>query len=391
MECSTADGADNDGSKLNSSVKDEDEDDEPFDLDDLLPIIGEFGRYQKLLLWFICLPACIPCGFCAFNQLFMSDEPYDYWCTVPALQNLTLEQRKFLSIPSQSDGSYSRCERYAVDWIEVLTNNESALAPNTSWPVEKCPEGWDYNTSEIFSSIVTDFDLVCERDIYPTIGLAALNVGGPIGVYLFGMLNDRAGRRTSYFSCLATLLFGSFLTALSVNFWMWTVSRIIVGMTIPAVYQIPFIIALELVGPNYRSFVTVMTCTFYTFGIMMLAGVTYLVRDWVKMCLYTSVPFLLYFLYILIMPESPRWLLAKGRLEEALKILEVMARVNSKELPESFRNKLEERVRRNKLKEKKKEKSIGALDLCKTPNMRLKTLLITLNWFANETVYLGLV
>lgn len=123
--------------------------------------------------------------------------------------------------------------------------------------------------------------------------------------------------------------------------------------------------ALELVGPGYRSFVTVMTCTFYTFGIMMLAGVTYLVRDWVKMCLYTSVPFLLYFLYIFIMPESPRWLLAKGRLEEALKILEVMARVNKKELPESFRNKLEERVRINKTKAKKKEKTIGAFDLCK--------------------------
>lgn len=26
----------------------------------------------------------------------------------------------------------------------------------------------------------------------------------------------------------------------------------------------------------------------------------------------------------------------------------------------------------------------------RTPNMRLKTILITLNWFANETVYLGL-
>lgn len=55
-------------------------------------------------------------------------------------------------------------------------------------------------------------------------------LGGPVGVYLFGMLNDRAGRRTSYFSCLATLLFGSFLTASSVNFWMWVVSRVIVGM-----------------------------------------------------------------------------------------------------------------------------------------------------------------
>lgn len=100
-------------------------------------------------------------------------------------------------------------------------------------------------------------------------------------------------------------------------------------------------------------------------GIMMLAGVTYLIRDWVTMGLVTSVPFLSYFIYYFVMPESPRWLLAKGKLEEALKVLEVMARVNKKELPLSFRKELEERVRVNKLKTKKKEKIYGTLDLCK--------------------------
>lgn len=70
-------------------------------MDDLLPAIGEFGRYQKLLLWLICLPACIPCGFCAFNQLFMTDTPDDYWCAIPQLQhlNLTVDQLKNLAIP----------------------------------------------------------------------------------------------------------------------------------------------------------------------------------------------------------------------------------------------------------------------------------------------------
>lgn len=126
-----------------------------------------------------------------------------------------------------------------------------------------------------------------------------------------------------------------------------------------------FFIALELVGPEFRSFVTVMTCTFYTFGIMMLAGVTYLVRDWVEMCLYTSVPFLLYFLYILVMPESPRWLLAQGKFEEALTILEIMAKVNGKILPNSFRIKLHDRVEADKMRITEKVKSVGAFDLCK--------------------------
>nr|ADI44150.1 MIP22018p [Drosophila melanogaster] len=265
------------------------------------------------------------------------------------------------------------------------------MEPNASWPLIKCPQGWEYNTSVVWSSIVIDFDLVCDQDIYPTIGLAALNTGGPVGVYLFGLLNDRGGRRLSYFVCLATLLAGSLMTSLSKDFWTWAGSRVIVGLTIPAVYQIPFIISLELVGENYRSFVTVMTCTFYTSGIMLLSGVTYLERDWVRLSYITSLPFYAYFLYMFVMPESPRWLLMRGRLEEALKILERMAKVNGREFPEAVHLKLEAQIRRDKLKkQKKKMANVGLADLCRTPNMRLKTILITLSWFANETVYLGL-
>lgn len=123
--------------------------------------------------------------------------------------------------------------------------------------------------------------------------------------------------------------------------------------------------ALELVGPNYRSFVTVMTCTFYTCGIMMLAGVTYMIRDWVQLSYYTSMPFLVYFLYLFVMPESPRWLLMRGRLEEALTILKEMARVNEKQFPQAFKTKLERRILREKSKTKKKQVNVGVFDLCK--------------------------
>lgn len=99
---------------------------------------------------------------------------------------------------------------------------------------------------------------------------------------------------------------------------------------------------------------------------MGLAVVTTFVHDWFQLSLVTSVPFLFYFLYIFIMPESPRWLLAKGKLEDALKILETMARVNGKEFPESFHSKLEERVRQEKHRKTKRiMHNVGALDLCK--------------------------
>lgn len=151
----------------------------PFDLDDLLPAIGQFGRYQKLLLWLICLPACIPCGFCAFNQLFMADTPHDFWCSVPALAalNLSVEQQRDWAIPvDELTGRPSQCTRYALDWErlvnetldssgvdvadwagwlpDVLRQNRSAL------PVEACRQGWVYNRSEVSSSIVIDVSSV---------------------------------------------------------------------------------------------------------------------------------------------------------------------------------------------------------------------------------------
>lgn len=71
------------------------------DLDELLPVVGEFGPYQKLMLWLVCLPAYIPCGFCAFNELFMADVP-PHWCDTAELRlltNFSNERRRVLTIP----------------------------------------------------------------------------------------------------------------------------------------------------------------------------------------------------------------------------------------------------------------------------------------------------
>ncbi|CAK9290217.1 unnamed protein product [Gordionus sp. m RMFG-2023] len=40
------------------------------DFDDILPELGSFGRYQKLLITFICLPATLPCSFFGFLYIF---------------------------------------------------------------------------------------------------------------------------------------------------------------------------------------------------------------------------------------------------------------------------------------------------------------------------------
>ncbi|CAH1998802.1 unnamed protein product [Acanthoscelides obtectus] len=107
-------------------------------MDDILPIVGEFGTYQKLMLWLVCLPACFPCGFGAFNQLFMADVP-KHWCRVPQLENITtIEQMRNLSIPFEN-GEYAECKRYAVDWYELVQEENENSGPLicTSYVLER--------------------------------------------------------------------------------------------------------------------------------------------------------------------------------------------------------------------------------------------------------------
>jgi hypothetical protein len=62
------------------------------DFDDLLPYIGEFGRYQKIL-FLLMIPFAFFVAFVYFSQIFITLVPEEHWCRVPELQNLTVEQR----------------------------------------------------------------------------------------------------------------------------------------------------------------------------------------------------------------------------------------------------------------------------------------------------------
>jgi hypothetical protein len=64
------------------------------DFDDLLPHIGDFGRYQKIL-FLLMIPFAFFVAFVYFSQIFITLVPEEHWCAVPELEklNYTVEQR----------------------------------------------------------------------------------------------------------------------------------------------------------------------------------------------------------------------------------------------------------------------------------------------------------
>ncbi|XP_027551316.1 solute carrier family 22 member 13-like [Neopelma chrysocephalum] len=82
-----------------------------------------------------------------------------------------------------------------------------------------------------------------------------------------------------------------------------------------------------------------------------------------------------------VLPESARWLVTKGRMEEAKKLLQKAAATNKRSLPAGL---LEQ------LKPEKQTKPVSLLDLFRKKHLRKVTLIMSCIWFADSIVYYGL-
>lgn len=67
------------------------------DFDDILPLIGEFGKYQKILFLYM-IPFEFFLVFIYFTQIFLTLTPEEYWCNVPELDNLTTKERYLIGL-----------------------------------------------------------------------------------------------------------------------------------------------------------------------------------------------------------------------------------------------------------------------------------------------------
>lgn len=305
------------------------------EFDHVLRIIGEFGPHQRRLYVLLNL-SLIPAAFQLLLQVFAGAEPS--WSCLNSSANETCPRNK------------SHC-------LEIQYTSK-------------------------FTSIVTEWNLICENAYKADLVQSVLMTGTLFGALILGAFADKFGRRKIWYISFTGLVMFGFASSFAPTYRIYTLLRFFTGFCIGGEILSAFVLATELIGPSYRGFAGTMAQCFFTTGILILPIVAYLVREWRTLSVLLSLPFCVFILFFRIVPESARWLIIRGRLAEAEDILSSIARKNGIAVPKillQVHRPLS--VVRNKY---------GCLDLFSNLKIAKVTIVLFYLWFVNTLVYYGL-
>ena len=209
-----------------------------------------------------------------------------------------------------------------------------------------------------------------------------------LGSVVWGLLSDRFGRKRMLLVCASCLTLTGVASSFSPTMITFILLRGTVAFSATGLFLCGFVYSMELVGGLWSTLVSFGLEYSWALGYITVPLLAWALPRWNHLQLGISVPTVLFALILAIpglVPESPRWLLVKGRRDEAEKIIEKARRFN----------KMEEKVGpAETVVETDGETSDKAspgtvIDLFRFPALRRTTVIMYYLWFTNNLVYYG--
>ncbi|XP_041789511.1 solute carrier family 22 member 7-like [Chelmon rostratus] len=257
----------------------------------------------------------------------------------------------------------------------------------TGRPTVPCQNGWVYDNATFKSTLATDWDLVCDNRRVNRATATIFFVGVMLGAAVFGYLSDRYGRKSTLLvSYIFTTIFG-FASAFSYHFAVFAVMRFLTGFAISGVNIIALVLGIEWVDIKHRPAVGIFISMDWSVCTLLLPVAAYFVNDWRYLTITATAPLFLAMLSWWWVPESARWLINNGKVNNAHLYLSKCAKVNRRE---QFMADLKPEVLSKAKLLANENRKYSYLDLVKTPAMRRLTLLTGVLWFGVACTYYGI-
>jgi MFS transporter, SP family, sugar:H+ symporter len=154
--------------------------------------------------------------------------------------------------------------------------------------------------------------------------VASLLLGAAIGAACAGPLSDRLGRRNLILIAAVTFTVGAIGAALAPNVGILVLFRIVLGLAVGAAALIVPLYLSEVAPTEIRGAISSLNQLMITVGILLAFIVNALLANsgaWRWMLGLAVIPSVVLFIGMYFMPETPRWLVSRGREDEARDVL----------------------------------------------------------------------
>jgi len=374
------------------------------DYDEVLEYSGQFGKYQKWIFFLLCLVSAAA-GLAVNVFKFTGLEPKyrcrgfqcedtnsSYYQTV-----FSQEGAEMMKLPSwyrnDTIDLNDRCRVPDVVQIEGVCEDGGAAAfmGNKTCGVEDLV----FDRRIMRSTLTEEFQLLCGRSyLLPWYG-AIYMVGMLVGSLFFGWFSDSNGRMKALMVAVITVslsgFFGAFCTG-PMGLHGYAFLRFVTGMGGIGCFMVSFVLAMELVGKKYTTLIGIAIEIPFALGGALLGLGAYFFRDWTTLQWVAHLPLLSLLVLYWVVPESVRWLIGAGRLEEAKTIIKNASKVNGREIP--FYLLKTAAVATNDFENTNNvgtpEVKVTVLDLVRSTKMAMRTINMCFQWFSVTMCYYGL-
>jgi len=156
---------------------------------------------------------------------------------------------------------------------------------------------------------------------------SSLLFGCVLGCFIAGRLADRYGRKKLLLVVAVLFAITSLATALAPSFTAFITARFLGGLAVGGVSLLSPMYVAEVSPPSIRGRMGTLYQISIVTGIIVSYGINYLLRDvgvnnWRWMFSTGVIPSAVFFVFILLAPETPRFLAMTGKMKEAFAVLE---------------------------------------------------------------------
>ncbi|CAD6996408.1 organic cation transporter protein isoform X2 [Ceratitis capitata] len=374
-------------------------------------LVGHFGKWQCLMTMLLSLfqvpntfhissPVyqAISKNFWCRRPTHLQDLPVDVWRNIsdsqdncfqanidwsqlpndsvqlqPALQQLIRQQQQsYVNLPHEPS-AVSAFQHYVLSPLAVV-QNESRIACTA----------WEYDDNDNLGNTWTSqWDLVCDKEYFKNVAEMFFLLGVATGGILSGYLSDKFGRKKMLFiSAVLQTIFGLALY-FPKSLEMFLLLRALLGLVSVSVTYAGLILAIEYVDGKWRTIAGMYNLFPLPISYMLIAGIAYLTQDYQRLQLCIGIPGIFLCFLWFVVPESPRWLLVKGRIAEVKDIIQRAAKFNGRQLPTDFEAMLNPPPQ--------EDSSQDCISLFKSGYLRCVTICFLCIWFTMNLVYYGLI